>query len=137
MNDLVKIAMRRNPDTVIIHSGANDFTANVDTVAELRRVTKMIKETRKETKIAISLIIERNDQHKNRNSNIRQTNSKIKTFCQQNDIDIIDHPTIDKSKHLSAVRKTKYGNKGGLHPNNLGNAEIAKSFMAYVNRNSN
>ena len=132
MVDLVKIGMRRKPEVVILHSGTNDVTtSNVNTIEMIKTTVKYIKQEQPNTNIAISLICPRNDQHKNKNPQIKDINNKIKNLCRQHSIGVIEHPTFD-TNCLSTVKNTARGKRGGLHPNGTGNSVLAKDFMHYV-----
>ena len=132
MVDLVKIGMRRKPEVVILHSGSNDITStNVNTIQMIEKTIKYIKQEQPNTNIGISLICPRNDQHKNKNPQIKDMNNKIKNLCRQHSIGVIEHPTFD-TNCLSTVKNTARGKRGGLHPNGTGNSVLAKDFMNYV-----
>jgi len=131
MLDLVRIGMRRKPEIVILHSGTNDVTSEINTLDMLEKTVDFIKSENEATNVAISLVLSRNDQHKNKNSEIKDINNKIKTFCRQRSIGVIEHSSFDVSC-LSQVKNTAYGKRGGLHPNPKGNAVLAKDFVNYV-----
>ena len=135
MPDLLRVGMRQKPDAVIIHSGANDLTTtpNVNTLAELENSIALIRNEKPDTNIAISLLVERNDQHKRLNPKIKDLNNKIRNFCRQKNVGVIEHPKFERTTHLSTPRIGPNGHtNGGLHPNNKGNSMFAQNFKAYI-----
>ena len=136
MNDLLRVGMRRNPDCVIIHSGCNDLTRapQTDTLAELNKTITYIRTQKADADIAVSLLVERNDSKKHLNTQVKDLNNQLKTFCQQKGVGVIEHPGFDSSC-LSTPKKTPRGIQGGLHPNGKGNKYFAKDFRKYVESN--
>ena len=57
--DYVRPTVRKKPNLIIIHSGANDIQNNVNTVQKIRKAISSIKEynTNENIKIALSSII--------------------------------------------------------------------------------
>ena len=48
MLNYIKPIVRREPDVLVIHTGANDLTNGVNTKKEVRKLFKSVKELRKE-----------------------------------------------------------------------------------------
>ena len=94
MPDLLRVGMRRNPDAVILlHSGTNDITrTDIDTLADIEKSITFIQKEKPDTNVAVSLVVLRNDKHRDKNPKIKDLNNRIKTFCQQRCIGVIEHP---------------------------------------------
>ena len=131
MPDLLRVGMRRKPDSVIIHSGSNDLTANVNTLAELEKSIALIRNEKPNTDITVSLLLERNDRYKHLNPRIRDLNNQLKNFCKHKNVGIIEHPTFDLS-FLSTPKVGERGPHGGLHTNSKGNSMFARDFKKYI-----
>ena len=51
--DYIKPTIRQKPDIVIIHSGTNDLTKDVNTMSRVRKVVAAVKEIDTESKIKL------------------------------------------------------------------------------------
>ena len=103
------------PESVIIHAGANDLTSGINIVKEL--TTKLPK-----VKIAFSGLITRKDK-KNLGKNVTETNKRLKNYCRQKDIGYIDNSNITEDS--LGIKK--------LHLNRKGNSFFAKNLLKYLN----
>ena len=99
MNEMVKIAMRREPDVLIVHSGTNDFEHKVNAKTELEQVIKYARSQNSDVKIAISSICHREDK-KELIPKVKDMNNQLKIFCAQNHVGFIDNKNFT-SKNLS------------------------------------
>ena len=61
MVDLAEVALRRDPDALIIHSGTNDFEHDVQTKKELGRVIAKARCKNPHIQISISEMCQRED----------------------------------------------------------------------------
>ena len=64
--DYIKPTIRQQPDIVIIHSGTNDLTKDVNTMSRVRKVVAAVKEidTEGKIKLGFSRIVARGDINK-------------------------------------------------------------------------
>ena len=59
MADYIKPIVRRKPDILILHTGTNDITNGVNTMKEVRKFVKCVKELDEEVTIGFSSVIMR------------------------------------------------------------------------------
>ena len=59
--DHLKPAIRRKPDTLMVHSGTNDITSGIDTQEYMDQAVNLVKTESPQTEIVISLPIMRTD----------------------------------------------------------------------------
>lgn len=121
MSDMVEMALRREPDVLIIHSGTNDFDHNVQTKSQLQRIIAKARGKNADIQIGVSAICHREDK-RNLQAKIKDMNNQLKTFCGQNQVAYIDHEDFDHSC-LSA---------GKLHPNRNGNKSLYMDFQRTI-----
>ena len=114
---MAEIALRRDPDMLIVHSGTNDFKHKVQTKNELQRIVSKARGMNPDIKIGISAICHREDQ-KHLQPKIKDMNNQLKNFCRQQQITLIEHDDFDTD---CLARK-------GLHPNDNGNTSIKQDF---------
>ena len=76
--DHIKPAIRKNPDIVVIHTGANDLQNNCNIVKKAKKLVSAVKEVDKDNsrKIAFSSIINREDE--DFEDNVNDVNNKLK-----------------------------------------------------------
>ena len=65
MLDIVKPAARRKPDAIIIHARTNDFTRDINTMKNIRKIVKSIRDCAENTQVLLSRIINRKDRNYN------------------------------------------------------------------------
>ena len=94
MIDHIKPVLRRQPDTIIVHCGTNDLTTNVNTIEQMEEILKVAKHESGNTKIVISSVVTRADQT-GMKKKVSKLNNKLKTFCHDNGIKLIDHSNPD------------------------------------------
>ena len=78
ISDHIKPIMRRNPDSVIIHTGTNDITKHEDTIKNIQEMVNEAKRIPPSTNLVLSEIIIRHDtpQRKQTSEDLKK---KIKT----------------------------------------------------------
>ena len=105
---------------MILHTGINDLTKEVNSVNKLKKVIKSIKEIDKEgkTKLAISDIIRRFD--RTSDDEINNLNDRLRKYCESSDMIYINNENIDKN----CLNSSK------LHLNKKGSAIFAKNIMS-------
>ena len=99
--DHLKRVLRSSPppDHIIYHGACNDLKHDdIDTLANLQELVKIIREKSPNTKLTISLLLPRNDEP-NINAKVIEMNHKIKTFCKANKIDVLSNSNV-RLEHL-------------------------------------
>ena len=115
--EMAEIALRREPDMLIVHAGTNDFDHNIQTKKEVQRVISKARGKFADINIAISAICHREDR-KHLQPKIKDMNNQLKTLCRQQQVTFIDHSDFD---HSCLAYK-------GLHPNPNGNKSLYCDF---------
>ena len=102
--DYIKPTIRQKPDIVIVHSGTNDLTKDVNTMNRVPKVVATIKEidTEGKIKLGFSGIAARGDI--NKEENIVSTNNRLEKHCKGNKFFFIDNSDID----ASCLNKSKW-----------------------------
>ena len=59
MLDIVKPAARRKPDAITIHAGTNDITRDINTMKNIRKIVKLIRDCSENTQVLLSGIVNR------------------------------------------------------------------------------
>jgi lysophospholipase L1-like esterase len=131
-----------NPSKVFILIGINDMNHSVpeeEILNNIQKVINGIKINRKYTKIYIESIypinrnmfddIEYGFNKEVTNDKIKKINSKIKTMCEDNDINYVDvySSLTDTNGNLKAVYS-----KEGLHLTDLGYFKVTKVLEKYI-----
>ena len=82
--DYIKPTIRQKPDIVIVHSGTNDLTKNVNTMNRVRKVAAAVKQidTEGKIKLGFSGIVARGDINKEEDIN---TNNRLEKYCKGNE----------------------------------------------------
>ena len=93
----IKPTIRQKPDIVIVHSGRNDLTKDVNTMSRLRKVVAAVKQIDIEGKIKLGFygVVARGDI--NKEENIINTNNSFEKYCKGNEFFFIDNSNIDAS----------------------------------------
>ena len=120
MMDIIKPVLRKQPDVIVLHSGTNDISNNVNTLKQIKKLVNFIKEVdseTKETKIAISGIINRTDN--DYRDAIRKINDSLRTYCQNHNHIFIDNENVDETCL----------NRSNLHLNKKGNSYFANNII--------
>ena len=94
--DYIKPTIRQKPDIVIVHSGTNDLTKDVNTMNRVRKVVEAEKEIDIEGKIKLGFsgIVARGDI--NKEEDIVSTNNRLEKYCKGNEFFFIDNSNIDQ-----------------------------------------
>ena len=128
-----------NPTSVFLLIGTNDIMfdeSNEESAIEnIEKIISNIKENRKKAKIYLESIYPVNKEVNSKmvrnrdNETIKDMNSKLKNYCEENDIVYINmHDELtDEEGNFDA----KYTNDG-LHPNDLGYAKISQMRLTYI-----
>ena len=87
----------------------------------VEKILKQVKKLSPNTKIAFSSIVTRIDK-KDISKTVQDTNSRLKNYCSQKNIDSIQNSNIIE-EHLS-IKK--------LHLNKKGNSLLANNFLKYL-----
>ena len=117
----IKESLKTNPDILIVHTGTSDLTKSFKTLRNIKRICEKVKRFSSVTKIALSNIIYRKDK-RNIDKQRIDTNSRLKNFCSQKNISLIDDSNI-REEH-SGVKK--------LHLNRRGNSLFAKNLLGFI-----
>ena len=93
--DYVKLAMRKKPNTMVIHTGTNDIQQKINTTKMVKKLVKVMKEidSEKETKIIFSGLIQRDD-HDFRDQ-IEEVNGKLERYCESKGYRFVENSNID------------------------------------------
>ncbi|CAB4001254.1 Scavenger receptor cysteine-rich type 1 M130 [Paramuricea clavata] len=123
MEDYLKPIIRREPSKIILHVGTNDINhLTAQQIAKgVANLGTQISQDSPRTKVALSGILPRTDKP-GLSSKIKATNNMIKSFCQHNKWDFLDHKSIDPSCL----------NARGLHLNRKGTTVVAKNITDYI-----
>ena len=81
----------------MIHTGTNDLTNGVNTMKEIRKIVKCVRDLDKDKKVNIgfSSVISRSD--RNLGQEIRDLNLKLKCYCEGNNFLFVDNVNIEES----------------------------------------
>ena len=123
MCDLVKSAIRRNPNEIIIHAGSNDMPKTSNIMRDIKKLTKIVKDEAPEIKLTFSSIMVRNDIN-GLNNKISDTNGKLRNYCDQNELGFIDNENINES----------FLGKFKLHMSKAGTSMLAKNILNHMNQ---
>ena len=107
--DQVEDTLKTLPDTLIVHAGTNDLTKNINTLRSVKKLCEKAKRISPDTKIVFSNIIYRKDRRNTDKQRI-DTNARLKNFCNQKNIPLIDNGNI-KEEHLR-VKKLQLIRRG-------------------------
>ena len=93
--DYVKLAMRKKPNTMVIHTGTNDIQQKINTTKMVKKLVKVMKEidSEKETEIIFSGLIQRDD-HDFRDQ-IEEVNGKLERYCESKGYRFVKNSNID------------------------------------------
>ena len=86
-----------NKMTLIVHAGTNDLTKNIDTLRSVKKLCKKAKRISPDTKNVFSNVIYRNDR-RNTDKQRTDTNARLKNFCHQKNIPLIDNGNIKEEQ---------------------------------------
>ena len=106
---------------LIVHAGTNDITKGKNLLNNVKKTLKQVKKLSPNTKVAFSSVVTRKDK-KDISKTVQGTNSRLKKYCSQKNIDFIQNSNI-MEEHLG-IKK--------LHLNKKGNSLLAKNFLKYL-----
>ena len=87
--------------TLCIHAGTNDLTNGTNTMSQVRKISKTIQENKDRGKMGTNF----EDQ-------IKETNEKLKRYCESNGFIFVDNDNInEKSLNKSLLYLNKAGNR--------------------------
>ena len=112
------------PASLIVHVGTNDLTNEINLLSNAKKIVNKIKKKSPNTVVTFSNIIVRKDK-RNLEKARADTNSRLKNFCRQKNINLIPNDNI-KEEHLG-VKK--------LHLNRKGNSVFAKNLLNFIEGN--
>ena len=120
--DYIKPTIRQKPDIVIVHSGTNDLTKDVNTINRVCKVVAAVKEidTEGKIKLGFSGIVARGDI--NKGEDIVSTNNRLEKYCKGNEFFFINNSNIG----ASCLNKSK------LHLNRKGTSYVANNFRNHI-----
>ena len=110
--DYIKPTIRQKPDVVVIHSGANDVTKDVNTMSRVWKVVAAFKE------IDTEGIVARGDINK---EDIAITNKRLEKYCKGNEFFFINNSSIE----ISCLNKSK------LHLDRKGTHHLGNNFRKH------
>ena len=113
--------LKNKPDGLIVYAGTNDITKGKNLLNNVKKILKQVKKLSPNTKVAFSSIVTRKDK-KDISKTVQDTNSRLKIYCSQKNIDFIQNSNI-MEEHLG-VKK--------LHLNKKGNSLLANNFLKYL-----
>ena len=90
--------LENKPDGLIVHAGTNDITKGKNLLNNVKKILKQVKKLSPNTKIAFSSIVTRKDK-KDISKTVQDTNSRLKSYCNQKNIDFIQNSNI-MEEHL-------------------------------------
>ena len=95
--DYIKLIARRKPDTLIIRTGTNDLTNDVNTMKKKSKLVKVVCEIDESEKIKIgfSSVIFRRD--KDLEDERNEVNMKLKKYCESKGFVFIENDNISES----------------------------------------
>ena len=103
-------------------AGTNDLTNGINMLNNAKKIVKQLTIKLPKVKIAFSGLISRKDR-KNLDKNVTETNKRLRNYCRQKDIDIIDNSNITEDS--LGIKK--------LHLNRKGNSCFGKNLLKYLN----
>ena len=113
--------LNQKPESLIVHVGTNNLTNEINLPNNIKEIVTKTKQKSPNTEISFSNIIIRKDK-KNLEKLRADTNSRLKNYCSQKNLRLINHDNI-KENHLG-VKK--------LHLNRKGNSVFAKNLFNFI-----
>ena len=116
--------LNKKPVSLIVHVSTNDLTNDINLLSNVKKIVNKTNKTSSNTVLTFSSIIFRKDK-KNLEKTRADTNSRLKNFCRQKNINLISNDNI-KEEHLG-IKK--------LHLNRKGNSIFAKNLLNFIEGN--
>ena len=110
--------LKNKPDGLIVYAGTNDITKGKNLLNNVKKILKQVKKLSPNTKVAFSSIVTRKDK-KDISKTVQDTNSRLKNYCRQKNIDSIQNSNI-MEEHLGVKElHLNNPNKAGLFEGNF------------------
>ena len=96
--DYIKpVVRKKTTDFLVIHTGENDLTNGVNTMKEIRKLVKCVRDLEKDNNVHIgfSSVIRRSD--RNLGQAIRDLNLTLKRYCEGNNFLFVDNVDVEES----------------------------------------
>ena len=122
--DEIEDTLKTHPDTLIVHTGTNDLTKNINTLRSVKKLCEKAKRISPDTKIAFLNTIYRKDR-RNTDKQRVDIDARLKNLFYQKSIPLIDNGNI-KEEHVGV--KT-------LHLNRRDNSLFAKNLLGFTEQN--
>ena len=119
-----EILENQQPKLLIVHAGTNDLTNDVNLLNNVKKIVNKTKKKSPNTVLTFSNIIVRKNK-KNLGKLRTDTNARLKNYCAQKKLSLINHDNI-KESHLG-IKK--------LHLNRKGNSLFAKNLLSFIESN--
>ena len=89
--------MRKKTNFLVIHNGTNDLTNSVNTMKEIKKLVRCVKDLDKDKDLNIGFlsVISRFD--RNLDQEIRDINLKLKRYCEGNNFLFVDNVNVEES----------------------------------------
>lgn len=141
LNKMDSMLYKYNPTKVILLIGINDVLYDcseekqTNTVNNIQEIVSKIQENRPKAKIYVESIypvnksLDKEFGYNCTNEIIRKMNSKIKAFCEEQNIEYIN--MYDELTDEDGKLNSKY-TYDGLHPSTLGYAKITRVLLPYI-----
>ena len=110
--------------SLIVQVGTNDLTNDINLLSNAKKIVNKVNKASPDTVLTFSNIIVRKDKKKLEKDRA-DTNSRLKNFCRQKNINLLSNDNI-KEEHLG-VKK--------LPLNRKGNSVFAKNILNFIERN--
>ena len=81
----------------MIHTGTNDLTNGVNTMKEIRKIVKCVRDLDKDKKFYIGFLSVIIRSYRNLGQEIRDLNLKLKRYCEGNNFLFVDNINIEES----------------------------------------
>lgn len=124
MKHYLKPTLEKNPQQILLNNGKNHLRdQNPNTVAD--NILDLAQTIESETNARVVLLELMTRSDKVTNDSIKTVNKKLRTFCNQNNWQLVQHQNITSNDQ----------NKSGLHLNYNGNNGPFKNFVNWLNTN--
>ena len=124
--------LKNKPDGLIVYAGTNDITKGKNLLNNVKKILKQVKKLSPNTKVAFSSIVTRKDK-KDISKTVQDTNSRLKNYCRQKNIDSIQNSNI-MEEHLGVKElHLNNPNKAGLFEGNFSSGGGGSIFFVLSN----